>query len=132
MKNYKYTIFLIIFFLGFCFVYNNTSAAGLTYIPLEPLPGMAKDAPYSISEYIKFLYNSMLGLAVVLAIVKIAIGGLRIMMAGGNPSKRSDAKEDIASAVSGLVLALGVIFILELINPQLVPGNFLIPRITKD
>jgi hypothetical protein len=53
----------------------------------------------------------------------IVYGGVKYMASVGNPSGQSDAKEWIESALLGLLLLVGVYFILSVINPQLLNLN---------
>jgi hypothetical protein len=73
-----------------------------------------------IGQYISVLYNYGIGLAAALAIVMIMVGGLVWLLSAGSPDKVGKAKEFIASALSGLLLALFAVMILTTINPNLV------------
>jgi hypothetical protein len=72
-----------------------------------------------IGEYISGLYKYLLGVATLIAIVMIMIGGLQYTFAasGGEVGK---AKKRITDAATGLVLLLSVYMILYAVNPQLV------------
>ena len=70
-------------------------------------------------NYINYIFNAALGIGGILAFVMIVVGGVKLMVSGGNPSKISDAKDQITSAIIGLLLLLGSWLILNTINPQL-------------
>jgi len=64
----------------------------------------------------------------VLAFGIVVYGGIKYMASAGNPSGQSDAKEWIEAAILGLLLLVGVYFILSVINPQLL--NLNLPSLT--
>lgn len=99
-----------------------------------PIPGLAPfeapapagsssqaylDLPF-LGQYINAVYNYALGVAVTLATVMIVIGGLKWMLARGDSSKVSDAKETLSRAIIGMFLVLGSYTVLKFINPELV------------
>lgn len=77
-----------------------------------------------LPEYAKYIFNfsiAIFGLVVFGVLVK---GGALYMTAAGNPSKMTDAKEQISSAFLGLIILLSSYLILTTINPQLVIFDF--------
>lgn len=86
----------------------------------------------TIAQYIAAVYNWAIGVAVTLAMVMVVVGGFQYVVARGNPGAIGAAKDRIANAVIGLVLALGSYTILNTINPQLVQlRNLTIPPIQR-
>ncbi len=84
-----------------------------------------------LGQYLQTVYNWGIGAVGIVAALAIVIGGLIWLTAGGNMSRVSEAKTWIASALLGLVLALGAYSILYQINPQLVifkPLRILAPK----
>ncbi len=73
-----------------------------------------------IGEYLSWLYNYSVGMIAVLALLAIMIGGFNWLLAGGNASRVTEAKNWISAAFSGLGLALGSYLILVTINSNLV------------
>ncbi len=73
-----------------------------------------------LGEYISWLFSYSIGIISVLALIAVMIGGFFWIMAGGNPSKVSEAKNWINAAFSGLGLAVGSYLILATINSNLV------------
>jgi len=74
----------------------------------------------TLGLYIKALYEYLLYVAGVLAVIVIMVGGFQWITAGGNQSKIGEAKERVMGAVIGLFLALGSYLLLYTINPDLV------------
>ena len=72
-----------------------------------------------IGEYFIALYKWAIRLIAALAVIMIMWAGVEWMVAGGNSSQISDAKERISGALFGLVLLLGISTFLSFINPQL-------------
>ncbi|MFA5051358.1 MAG: C39 family peptidase [Patescibacteria group bacterium] len=72
-----------------------------------------------IGEYLIALYKWAIRLIAALAVVMIMWAGVEWMVAGGNSSQISDAKERIRGSLFGLVLLLGISTFLSFINPEL-------------
>jgi len=73
-----------------------------------------------ISQYVVAIYKYGIGLAAVLAVVMIMVGGFVWLMSGGSSTQVSTAKDFIVSAMSGLLLALFSFMLLYIVNPRLV------------
>lgn len=73
-----------------------------------------------LAEYIAAVYQYLVGVATILAIVMIMYGGFRWITAAGDAGKIGEAKKTITGAIIGLLIALGSYTILNLINPDLV------------
>ena len=78
--------------------------------------------------YVADFYWFALIIGGVLAFGVVVYGGVRYMASAGNPSGQSDAKEWIEAAILGLLLLVGVYFVLSVINPQLL--NLNLPSLT--
>ncbi|OGF63946.1 hypothetical protein A2661_02190 [Candidatus Giovannonibacteria bacterium RIFCSPHIGHO2_01_FULL_45_24] len=88
------------------------------YNLLQPLPHTGQsvsDFPTYVGRIIPFI----LGLAAVLAVVMITIGGIEYAISEAVDAK-ADAKDRIMQAIFGLLLALASWLILWTINPDLV------------
>lgn len=85
--------------------------------------GIVYNVPW-LAEYLTWLYNYLIGIITVLALLAIMIGGFNWLLAGGNTSRVSEAKNWINAAFSGLGLALASFVLLNTINNELVklPG----------
>ncbi len=95
------------------------------YYPLAPLPGQADkidtssgDSDCPFGNYLNILIKLFIGICAVLAMIKIVLGGMQYMTSELSSGKE-DGKNNITSAVFGLILALGAFAILNTINPEL-------------
>ena len=109
-------IFLSLLLLPFALVRAQTTAASATKPCFTPASGIdfgpAFNAaaetcdPALLANYIVAINIFFFRLAIVLAVLMITLGGFQWLMAIGNASKISNAKDTIQEAVIGLVLAL--------------------------
>jgi len=74
----------------------------------------------TFANYVIAIYNWSIRAIVLLAIVMIMIAGSRWMWAGGNAALITQAKNQITSALIGLILAISSYTLLSFINPSLV------------
>lgn len=91
---------------------------GSNYIPLAPLPNAAPAAGTNFSVYVKGLFALLIGIAAVLAVIMIVIGGVEYMSTDA-VSGKSEGKDKITQALYGLFLAIACWLILYTINPNL-------------
>ncbi len=106
------------------------AALALDYVPLVTLPG-ASEAGKPLTDtgqYIKGAFNLAIGIAAVLAIIMIVLGGIQYMGTESIGGKGAGLKK-IKDAVLGLLLALGSYILLLTINPSLVNFNLNIAEI---
>jgi len=96
---------------GYCY-------AKAEMIPLNVHVGRMTEVQ-NIGAYISNFYTFGIGVAMLLAVVMMMIGGVRYLVAGGDASAVTKAKGNISDAIMGLVLALGSYLILNTINPQI-------------
>jgi len=103
-----------------------------------------KTTSISPQEYVKYIFNFALWIIGITAFGSLIFGGVRFLTSVGNPSKRTDAKNQIAVAFLGIAILLGSYFILYSINPQLTifeskeiekveitpPDHFELPEVT--
>ncbi len=115
-KIIKIFIFIILLSLG------NLSFAQIPkeYNLLEPLPGFEEAVtPSNPVTYIEALYWYALGLAVVLSVLMLVIGGLEYTTSFASESNKGKAKARIENALIGLVIALTSYLILYTVNPEM-------------
>ncbi len=98
-------------------------ALALDYTPLVPLPGITGTATSNLPEYLVALFRVTLGLAAVLAVIQITIGGVEYMSTDAISGKE-DGKERITQAIYGLILAIGAWLILNTVNPRILTFSF--------
>jgi len=73
-----------------------------------------------LGQYIGVIYRYGVGLAAVLAVIMIMVGGFLWLTSAGSPDRVGKAKEFITSALTGLLLALFSFIILYTVNPELI------------
>ena len=96
------------------------AAFAVGYALLESIPGIPAGSAPSLYTYLRAVFLTGIGLAGVLAVLMIVIGGIQYIGSGMSPSGKEDAKERITNAIMGLLLALLSWIILNTINPTLV------------
>ncbi len=95
------------------------------YTLLAPIPGFGAifdTKANKIADYLKVVFKLLIGIAGILSVVMIVIGGIQYMSAEAINSKE-DGRSRIKNAILGLILALGSWIILNTINPDLLSLN---------
>lgn len=130
-KHPLIVIILMLFVIGGMYVWNEreagvafelkpeTQTAQVSYQPLAPLPSGGSFSTGDVLGYLQNLLFLGIGIAVVLAVLMIVIGGVQYMGSDAFTNKE-DAKKKITMAVGGLIIALGGYLLLYVINPALV------------
>ena len=80
----------------------------------------ATEEKNDLGAYLLNIYNYGIGLIGVLAAIVMMWGGLMWTTAGGDSGRLQEAQAWIFAALSGLVLALSSVMILNLVNPALI------------
>ena len=111
----KIIIITIFIFLLFGFWQN---AAGL----LLDYPTIKGTTPTSegLPGLIRYIYLFSLGIVGMVALLSILIGAIKYVTSAGSPDKAKDAKEQITSALLGVLILLASSLILQTINPDLI------------
>ncbi|MBI4065056.1 hypothetical protein HY409_01675 [Candidatus Gottesmanbacteria bacterium] len=70
------------------------------------------------------LFTTGIGIAGGIALLLILFGGLKILTSAGNPEHLTEGKETVWSAISGLLLIIFSVFLLQLIGFRIleIPG----------
>src|SRR4030042_5425490 len=127
---FLFTLVLIAIFIG---LYQIAQAAGLIldYPEIQGLkPGLGEGETSDLPSIIKYIYLFSLGLVGVVALLSMIIGGIKYIFSAGNASIAGDAKDQIYSAILGIIILLASVIILGTINPDLVNIGFALERIT--
>ncbi len=97
------------------------------YELLAPLPidGVSEGVVTSLPAYLSGLFGFAIGIAAVLAVVMIVLGGIQYMTDDA-VSNKSEGKEKITAAVGGLILALASWLILNTINENIISSSSLV------
>ena len=114
-----------------------TAPAGQQYYLLAPLPNpeggtlqnIDVGSPNALGQYLNIIIKLAIGIAAVLAVVLIVMGGIQYMtteLVSGN----EEGKKRITNAVLGLLVALGAYLILFTINPDLLKTELKIETTT--
>lgn len=139
-KTVTVTILIMSCVIIFTSSINLTAASGITgswtdstwdqYVPLAPLPGTTQGncvtdkngnvsgCTTDIQTYIPGVFNLAIGIAGVLAVLMIIIGGVQYITTDAIQGK-SEGKARIQNALWGLVLVLVSWILLYTINPKL-------------
>ena len=108
----------------------DTQIAAVEYTPLQSLPGTGIQKGVAFKTLSADLFNNavffVIGIAIVLAVLMIVIGGIQYMGSDAFTSKE-DAKSKITMALFGLLIAFGAWLLLNTINPDLVTFKILEP-----
>lgn len=119
------SIFLFVFFLVFAALVAGPFFAEAQIITVGGTGGTAlggSGEPQTSQDYLKALYNFLLGFVGVAAMGSIVYGGVLYIISAGNPSRVGEAKTAIWNGVIGLLVAGFGYLILITINPALVKG----------
>ena len=72
-----------------------------------------------LNQIVAWFYYFIIGVAGLAAFVMLVTGGVKYLTSAGNPSAIGDAKDQIKSALLGLLIILGSWLILQVVNPEL-------------
>lgn len=99
-------------------------AYAYTYVPLSS--GLPIQFSNDLPAFINDLVAVSVAIAAVLAVIMVAVGGFQYMTTD-SVFAMGDAKSRISGAITGLLIVLAAILILETINPSLVQINLFKP-----
>jgi hypothetical protein len=104
-----------------------TETIAIRFKPQIPLPGSELFNGQEIvitgstlGEYVAALYVFVVSAIGILAALLIMYGGLKWLTAGGDRGRVQDAKDQISSAIIGILIAFGAYLLLLTISPKLV------------
>lgn len=95
------------------------SASNLSYIPLEPLPGVNQTGEANFVDLVQGFFRILITVGAFAAVVVLVIGGIAFM-SSEQPGRRAVAKERIRAGLIGIGILAAAYLILVTINPQLV------------
>lgn len=101
-------------------------AQDVLYEPMVSLPGVPEGG-VTFASYAPAIFQLVIGLGGVLAVIMIVIGGIQLVGSGANESWRKEGKEKIWNAVFGLIGMALIWIVLNLINPNLVNVDLALP-----
>jgi hypothetical protein len=85
-----------------------------------PIPGLTSTCLPALPDYIMAIFNFSLMIIGIVVFGALIYGGFRYLTSAGNPSAMTDAKDQIFSALLGLIILFSAWLILNTINPELV------------
>lgn len=116
MKKYLFLILL------FCFLFSpnisNVLALDLNF-DYPPFGGFDLNEDQDLNQLIAWFYYFIVAIAGLSAFVMLVWGGVQWLTSAGNPTKITEAKDRMTSALLGLLIILGSWLILQVINPEL-------------
>ncbi|OGI66138.1 hypothetical protein A3A95_00265 [Candidatus Nomurabacteria bacterium RIFCSPLOWO2_01_FULL_39_18] len=126
-----------------CLAKGNTATWVGYYYPLAPLPGLGNredggidtaqidstGKSIALGAYLNTMIKIIIGIAAILSVVMIVIGGIEYMTSELISSKEA-GKETIKNALFGLLVALGAYALLNTINPDLLKSDLDVPGVT--
>lgn len=115
--NTKKTVIIVMVFVLAVFVCANFAGAQ-EYTPLVRIPGLPTEGTVNLSMYLVGIYNFLLSIVGIVAVMMLIIGGMRYITAAGNAAAIGDAKDIIQNAIVGLLLALLSWVFIATINPD--------------
>jgi hypothetical protein len=92
--------------------------AGVAAVVVVAYPVVAWAAPGGIAEVQRFasrMTNYVTAVAASIAILFVAVNGVRWTMSSGNPSRQAEAKNGLVSAGAGLAIALSANLVVNLV-----------------
>jgi len=108
--------FLSIILTGIGWTYAQTSTLEIDY-PIfanAPDPSLLNYLP----DYIRYIYVFFVISGGLIALVVLIVGGFRHLTSAGNPATMTDSRNQIFSALIGLIVLLGSYIFLNEINPE--------------
>lgn len=136
MKNYIQTLLIIPLFtflflapLGIVQAATSTPDDGSTPITYTIIEASIATDP-EVCNYLGSVFILLIGLAGVISVIVIVIGGIELVIGAANPSARNDAKDRIQGALIGLFIALIAWLLLNSINPALVSECYILTEAT--
>lgn len=121
MKSYNVKLAAVFVFIFIALmVVSGTAWAQSNYYPLAPLPFAAppeSEGGTNIIIYLTGMVKLLIGVAGVLAVIMIMMGGIQYMSSDAITGKE-EGKEKITQAIFGLLLAIASWLILYTINPN--------------
>jgi len=118
MANYKK--FFTISLLGILLIFPLFSFSQGCRQPEVPIPGLQTTCLPALPAYIVAIYNFALMVIGIICFGALLYGGLRYLTSVGKPAAIGDARDQIFSAILGLIILFSAYLILRTINPELV------------
>jgi len=126
----------IMVFLAIAAIVGVNFAGAQVYTPLVQISGLPPGGAVNLSIYLVGLYDFLLSIVGIAAVMMPIIGGMRYITAAGNQAAVSDAKDIITNALAGLLLAILSWIVVAEINPDVLhikkPGGSFVDTPSAD
>ena len=119
MTNYKKILIIYFFAILLVSPLSTFSIGGCRELEV-PIPGLTSTCLPALPDYIAAIYNFALMIVGIVVFGALIYGGFRYLTSVGNPAAIADAKDQIFSAILGLIILFSAWLILNTINPELV------------
>jgi hypothetical protein len=134
-SNWRKTFILVLWLIFIVIIaYPQIAKAEIKFLPQVKIPGFKETEikEKTLAYYISSFYKWSVTAVAILAVIMIMISGLQWIFSAGNPPAIAKAKDQMMSAILGLILVLICIPLLKMINPALVRlSSFEIPEIAR-
>jgi hypothetical protein len=119
MLNHKKILIIFLFAILLISPLVTFSIGGCRELEV-PIPGLTSTCLPALPDYIVAIFNFSLMIVGIVVFGALLYGGFRWLTSAGNPAALSDAKDQIFSALLGLIILFSAWLILNTINPELV------------
>jgi hypothetical protein len=119
MLNHKKIFVILLFAILTAFPLVTFSTGDCRELEV-PIPGLTSTCLPALPDYIMAIFNFSLMIIGIVVFGALIYGGFRYLTSAGNPSAMADAKDQIFSALLGLIILFSAWLILNTINPELV------------
>ena len=119
MENYKKILIIFLFAILLIPPLVAFSQAGCRELEV-PIPGLTTTCLPALPDYISAIYNFALMIIGIVCFGALLYGGFRYLTSAGKPTAMADAKDQIFSAILGMIILFSAYLILKTINPELI------------
>jgi len=119
MENYKKILIIFLFAILLIPPLVVFSQAGCRELEV-PIPGLTTTCLPALPDYISAIYNFALTIIGIVCFGALLYGGFRYLTSAGKPTAMADAKDQIFSAILGMIILFSAYLILKTINPELI------------
>lgn len=121
MKKIFAIIIISIMLFGLAgFAFAQGRELEIEYPEVEGEQSAPEEVTTPVTEYFKYIFNFLIWVSGIIALVVLIQAGLKYFMSAGNPEAINDAKSKISAALLGILILFGSYLILITINPDLI------------
>ena len=121
----KKALIVLVLLLLPMFVSAQGAQGQITYIPLEPLPGLEQaQKGTDFAAFLSGFFTLLITIGGIVAVGALVLGGF-VYMTSEVVGKKDEARKRLQKAVWGLLILIASYLVLNTINPQLLEFKFL-------